>query len=382
MPAAGQVAIDPELGRIAFGTAPAAPPLVTYHYGFSADVGGGTYDRLETFQDLQPVVGVPAPQATVQAALDANAGGGAVEIADSGHYAETIAIHPTATGAVVELRAADQMVPFIALGGDLLVSGADGAEVCLNGLWIAGGRVRVAAGDSNKLARLTLRHCTLTPGIARGADGSPAQPDTPSLVIETGITLAIENCILGGVRVAPGANVTITNSILDATRSDGVAYAALDGSLAGASLSLSSSTVIGKVHAAQLELASNSIFVASLAAGDGWLAPVWADMRSAGCARFCYLPAGSRVPRAYRCQPAAGGDPTLIQPVFTSLRFGDPGYCQLSRRTPPQISQGADDGSEMGVFQQLQQPQRETNLRVRLNEYLRFGLEAALVYVT
>ena len=172
-PAAGHVAIDPELGRIAYGTAPAAPPLVSYHYGFSADLGGGSYDRLASFQNLQPVLRVPSPQATVQAALDSSAGGGAVEITDSGHYAETIAIHPTATGAVVELRAADQMVPFIALGGDLLVSGADGAEVSLNGLWIAGGRVRIAAGDINKLSRLTLRHCTLTPGISRARRRQP-----------------------------------------------------------------------------------------------------------------------------------------------------------------------------------------------------------------
>ena len=165
------------LGRIAFGTAPAAPPLVSYYYGFSADLGGGSYDRLASFQNLQPVLRVPSPQATVQAALDSSAGGGAVEITDSGHYAETIAIHPTATGAVVELRAADQMVPFIALGGDLLVSGADGAEVSLNGLWIAGGRVRIAAGDINKLSRLTLRHCTLTPGhLPRAATAARHSP--------------------------------------------------------------------------------------------------------------------------------------------------------------------------------------------------------------
>jgi hypothetical protein len=68
--------------------------------------------------------------------------------------------------------------------------------------------------------------------------------------------------------------------------------------------------------------------------------------------------------------------------VFTSQRFGDPGYCQLSTRTPAAIRSGADDGSEMGAFQSLAQSQRETNLRVRLDEYLRFGLEAALVTVT
>lgn len=381
-PAAGRVAIDPELGRIAFGTAPAARPLVTYHYGFSADLGGGTYERLASFQELQPVISVPAQHATVQAGLDAVAGGGAVEITDSGHYAEAIAVHPTAVGAILELRAADQTAPFINPGGDLLISGAEATEVSLNGLWIAGGRVRIAAGDTNKLARLRLRHCTLIPGLSRTADGSPAQPDAPSLVIETGITVTIDSCILGGLRIAPGATVTITNSIIDATRFDGIAYAGLDGSAAGAPLSISNSTVIGKVRAAQLQLASNVIFAASLGTGDTWLAPVWVDTRSTGCARFCYVPPGSRVPRAYRCQPAAGSNGRAVQPVFTSLRFGDPGYCQLSNRTPRGIREGADNGSEIGVFQALSQPQRETNLRVRLDEYLRFGLEAALVYVT
>jgi hypothetical protein len=36
----------------------------------------------------------------------------------------------------------------------------------------------------------------------------------------------------------------------------------------------------------------------------------------------------------------------------------------------------------MGVMHALFQPQRETNLRIRLDEYLRFGLHAGLFYVT
>jgi len=36
----------------------------------------------------------------------------------------------------------------------------------------------------------------------------------------------------------------------------------------------------------------------------------------------------------------------------------------------------------MGAFHNLFQPQRETNLRVRLDEYLRFGLEAGIIYVS
>jgi hypothetical protein len=36
----------------------------------------------------------------------------------------------------------------------------------------------------------------------------------------------------------------------------------------------------------------------------------------------------------------------------------------------------------MGAFNHLMQPQREANLRLRLEEYLPFGLEAGLIYVT
>jgi hypothetical protein len=46
------------------------------------------------------------------------------------------------------------------------------------------------------------------------------------------------------------------------------------------------------------------------------------------------------------------------------------------------LLQGADDQAEMGVLHDLLQAQRETNLRVRLNEYLRFGLEAGIVYAS
>jgi hypothetical protein len=46
------------------------------------------------------------------------------------------------------------------------------------------------------------------------------------------------------------------------------------------------------------------------------------------------------------------------------------------------IREGADDGGEMGVMHALFQPQRESNLRIRLDEYLRFGLHAGLFYVT
>ena len=46
---------------------------------------------------------------------------------------------------------------------------------------------------------------------------------------------------------------------------------------------------------------------------------------------------------------------------------------------PREIRTGADDESEMGAFHLLHAPQREANLRIRLEEYLRFSLEAGRV---
>ena len=57
--AAGRVAIDPVLGRVAFGDDQAQPPLMSYHDGFSADLGGGEYNRAHTFAGIDgPVVRV------------------------------------------------------------------------------------------------------------------------------------------------------------------------------------------------------------------------------------------------------------------------------------------------------------------------------------
>ena len=36
----------------------------------------------------------------------------------------------------------------------------------------------------------------------------------------------------------------------------------------------------------------------------------------------------------------------------------------------------------MGAFHALYQPQRETNLRMRLDEYLRLGIEVGIFYMT
>ena len=71
-----------------------------------------------------------------------------------------------------------------------------------------------------------------------------------------------------------------------------------------------------------------------------------------------------------------------LVPAFATTAYGRPAYCQLSPSCPLEIRTGAEDGSEMGAYCHLKQPQRESNLRIRLDEYLPFGLDAGLIYVT
>jgi hypothetical protein len=71
-----------------------------------------------------------------------------------------------------------------------------------------------------------------------------------------------------------------------------------------------------------------------------------------------------------------------LTPLFTSIELAQPGYRQLARQCALELRTGAEDGSEMGVWSFLKQPQREANLRTALDEYLRFGLEAGLIFVT
>jgi hypothetical protein len=66
--------------------------------------------------------------------------------------------------------------------------------------------------------------------------------------------------------------------------------------------------------------------------------------------------------------------------MFYALSYGRPGYLKLLPSTDDAIRRGADDGGEMGAFHFLLAPQRETDLMVRLQEYLPVGLEFGIFY--
>jgi len=67
-----------------------------------------------------------------------------------------------------------------------------------------------------------------------------------------------------------------------------------------------------------------------------------------------------------------------VRPRYESRRYGNPRYARLARHCADEIRRGADDESEMGVYHDLFQPQREANLRARLDEYTPAGMTVGL----
>ena len=375
-PPKGKVAVDPVLGRIVFGKGlKPAEVRVSYHYGFSGDLGGGEYERQASFTEVAGEVPIrvgldsgAGEKETLTEALAAWGGKGSavIEIQDSRTYREAIGILTVPQDARLEIRAKNGARPALLLEADLRIGGAENSEVELNGLLIADRPVRLRGF----LERVKIQHCTLAPARNVGDGGR----HLPSLFVAADrAEVTVERSILGPIRTNPAVRVVLKDSVLDATPPEKAvikphaAFGGIGGG-AGASLRISCCTVIGTIATREMTLAENSIFLDS----------VTAERRQEGCVRFCWLHPDSRVPRRFHCQPEA---PCWPSPRFTSLRYGHPGYCQLALDVSDAIRRGADDESEMGVFSSLYQPQRDDYLRMRLDEYLRAGLEAGIFYV-
>lgn len=364
-------AVDPELGRIAL-TADANDVRVTYYYGFSADMGGGEYTRAATVDDdTTRVYAVPDDYATIDDALtqllqDWNQGGtfdrGVVELRTNDYFAAALDLH-IPQGKNVDIRAAQSRRPVVVLGSAPRVTGDIDSEFRLDGLWITGTPLDVprftSTGATNLLRVVGITNCTLTETLTIDADE---------------VELTIASSIVRAIHITDDAEASISDSIVDAGSQSSAAYEGVLAGSAGAPLTVNDSTIFGTVFTRIMSMASNTIFAATSSSGP----PVHAQQVQKGCVRFSYVPPGSRVPRRYRCQP----ERARIRPVFTSLRFGDAAYAQLARNCPIEIRTGADDQSEMGAFHDLMQPQREANLRARLDEFLRFGLEAGIFYAS
>jgi len=420
-PLPGQVAVDPVLGRIAF------PPTqirrqgvwVTYNYAFSADMGGGEYERTLSQPAVYNLylVGEQENFTRINDALTQwqtdNPTDAVIEITDSGVYVEPISI-TLKPGQTLQLRAANGKRPVIRLlnwqtsaPDNLTINGLANTDTpsaeptnwfTLDGIVVTGRGVQVQ-GD---VAGVTIRHSTLVPGWGLDCNCEPIRPTEPSLELDDAPNcVRIEHSIIGAIQVnrdevrEDPCRIYISDSIVDATSTDAVAVGAPEKLCAFSILDIRRCTVFGQVQTHAIELAENCIFMG-----------VIVDCRrQQGCMRFCYVTSGSRTPKRYECQPdlveravlaLAQQDnltnaqrTTLLQqerarvePEFNSTRYGTPTYCQLSDHCAPEITRGADDQSEMGAFHDLYQPQRAANLRARLDEYTPAGMTAGIIYAS
>ncbi len=271
---------------------------------------------------------------------------------------EAVAPTPDLPDSHLAIQAAPGRRPVLV--GDFTLKGNASTRLSLGGLLLDG-----ALNLQGALHAVTLRHCSLVPnkgGIAHTGTG-------------TDLSLSLYRCLSGPLRSnRPLAAVVLRACLIDGEGGN----LALD--VDDSPLSVIASTLLGTTAAGRLE-ASNSLF-------DGLVSIA---RRQEGCVRYSYLPPKSVTPRRHRCQPDlvmtdlpaadAAREAMRVTPAFTSTRFDTPAYGQLTRSTAPEIRTGADNGAEMGVWNLLQQPQREANLALALDEYLRFGLEAAAIFV-
>ncbi len=407
-PLSGQVAVDPVLGRMIFSPSFSRPRtvFVSYTYGFSADLGAGEYDRVLEQAPNATIyrVGAGLPLSRINAAVASwkatvPAVDAVIEIVDSDTYSEVIAID-LAPGQTLQLRAANGRRPVIQLHAPDVMSvvGAAGSRFVLDGITIAGSGLLI----TGEMSSVTIRHSTLVPGWALACDCEPRNPTEQSLIVE-GFPrcVTIEHSIVGAIRVDRDELVhdplqlRISDSVVDATSAENVALGASQQLCADAVLNVQRSTVFGQIQTRTIELAEDSILFGL----------VHACRRQYGCIRFCYVTPGSQTPRRYECQPDlvetavgalyAKGDVTAaerdalliaerlrVEPDFDSMRYGEPAYCRLAPSCAPEISAGAEDDSEMGVFHDLYAPQRTANLRQRLSEYTPAGTDTGIIFAS
>jgi hypothetical protein len=370
---AAGVAVDVERGRLMFATAPAREVTVTYNIGFAADLGGGPYDRRASLQpagediwvgrvtsgaaESSPGAGLPVfpDLAAAVTAWTTSARPGLIEIQDSESY--ELAELRLPAGRTLAIQAADGMRPALVDPVLSIAAAGDGpgpggrTSLVINGV-LLGGEIRIS-GDLD----LALLHCTVPGGLAGAGHRH-------ELNVQAGFSLL-------GPLLFPKSGVAVT-----------VRDSVLGGRIEAGTLDLERTTVLGEVAVEEVGLVSESILAA----------PLVVARRHSGALRFSAVAPGSATPPRFRCQPdlalagAAAEDSVRILrrvvPDFTSRRPGDAGYAQLSPRCAPEISAGAEDGSEMGAFHHLHQPQRAANLAANLDEYLPLGLEAGVFYVT
>lgn len=373
--------IDPRRGRLRWVGGGAAPqPLVSYHYGFSGNIGAGGYSRSEflTTPFTHTISGGGAIQTGVSANPNFLPPGGppplivhhVVEVRDSASYTP---IDNRDQITRLELRAFNLRRPYLRLTHNWLLdtSANTESELILDGLWIGatGPRQVRLIGDYE---RVILRHITLDPGGVDAA-GNPIR-SVPLSIRGNVENLIIESSIVGPVRVEGSGELTnleIRDSIIDGQHSLAPAISVPAGRVTTRRV-----TVFGEIEVEWLD-ASETLITGFTNVTN----------TQGGCFRFSAVlerqdplnPASphSRVPHSYESYFVME-----FNAVFISTIFGQPGYAQLTERAPEFLRRGAENKSEIGAFSGLLNPIKLDSLQAKVEEFAPFGLFPFYIFET
>lgn len=395
---ADTVYVDPVLGRIALHPHIPVTPLrleVDYYYGLNAEIGGGYYSRLASLAVPDAETAFITVGQTVTGA-DAISIQKAIEIwqgATPRRKRCIIQILDNATYEEVDIFNFNQAT-------DLIIQAADGCRPCLkhktaeyfkiannatepvsitlNGILVHG-RIDI----SGKI-KLTVNHCTLDPN----REYAVAFDEQAALSEAEHIEVIIQNSLTAGFYLPPQATaLSISDSIVDSYIYS-IAGNYADNAIPCCPLQVERSTIIGRIHAIETKLISESILVDDIKV----------IRLQNGCVRYSYLPSSSQTPQRYRCiseatleDDASGGIivpdrdssgiPIKIKLQFISRFYGEPHYLELSRNTSTKIRLGAENGTEMGAFNKVYNPQREAELKHIIEEYLPANKESSVNFV-
>ncbi|MBM9594974.1 phage tail protein [Roseitranquillus sediminis] len=423
---AHDLVIDPIIGRVLVGvaTAPERDALVSdattdprprvffgYTYGSVGRVGahpGSADPEPVPGAELRVVDGLDPAAPSLQDALanlQDETGPLIVEIRDSLLHDLDPSVLPGALneGGTLSLRLAHPLTiraggaarPVIRLATPLAFRPADPAapeaifvSVDLQGLFVTAADGFAPADGPlvarAALARLELRDCTLDPGGHEMRDGSRA-PFRQAMALANGYGFAdsddedafeptpdivLSRTVAGPLAIDDGYVLHLQDSIVDA--GDGpddppgptpaIGPATED---YAAPLWVRNVTVLGRVRVREAR-GSGGIFVHRLT--------VWNHQK--GCLKHCRFSGdGDRLPPNHACVSGA-------RIVFTSIRHGQPGYCQLARGTDFAVTHRGAEDDQMGAYASLLEAHRLINLNIRLREFNPVGVRPLVLLVT
>ncbi len=351
------------------------PTVARYVYGFTGPVGAGTYERLPA-APVDPATLPPPPASRILTVGPTSP----LTISDNRTYRLTLDAG-TPIGNMT-IQALDQLRPFLLLesaGGDAAdltaVGGATGpGNFTLDGIWAAsftGSGDFVIQGAQAPTAadvdwdQVVISSCTLDPGGVR-ADGVVLQP--LRLRVSGRIRhLVIRQSIVGSIVVDTGGNVDlieISDSIVDAQQvtPDAAGRRRAIVSLIG-EVRMARTTVLGDVHADVLT-ATDCLVMGMVVAAD----VQHSCFRFSAASLAAVAPPLELTPRLPELFHVPQID-EIQRFFFTSLRFGDPGYAQLSALAPDPLRTGAEKGSEMGAFSSQNLPIRLAGIIAKFDEF-------------